>query len=446
MSIFYLLIGLNQSEGAVINTENVVDGKYISISQNSLVSVTEVTGKMVTTRTVGYLGVRQQLRPPCVSCPHGYNFLWVNVTNETSRLIVPNDNALIVANEVGEYEKTVTLTNCNPYLLHPLLPDHSILWVLCNPVGNQARVYRVSLMNLTTGPPLVVHTDSGPFFSQVGVIFEHEGTLHVILAEAKGLAFASQDNPQAQLHTLEETCSSVLRMTCLPSMEILIECGDRVSRTVENTYLFKYEDFECDDIHLRSGRKLGKIITSDDVSILASIAPNQIDILERNRNHIDRVTPTSNHKFHDAYIERVDGSHLMVYSDKRGKVHLYDISTALNGKDVSSQTIEGDYVTCENCSGLVMIGEGYFVTATDQEGMAWFSTAPPRHLRTSGSAEANRLAYSPSKLPSEVIISFDDSQTLRRVLGGVGGFILFVILVVVAGVGILACMRKKPWR
>ena len=445
MSIFYLLIGLNQNEAVAINAGNTVDGTYISVSQNSLVSVTEVTGNMVTTKIVGYLGVRQQLRPPCVSCPHGYNILWVNVTNETSWLIIPDNNALKIANEDGKYETTVTLSDCEPYLLHPLPYDHSILWVLCNPVGNEARVYRVSLMNFTTEPPLVVHTDSGPFLSQVGVVYEKAGTLHVILATANGLAFTSQNSQHAQVNTLEVACSSVLRMTGLLSMEILMECGNRGSSTVENTYLFNYDDSGFTDVHLRSGRKLGKIITSDDVSIFASVAPNGIDILERNQNRVGQVVPTSNHEFHDAYIESVAGSHLMVYSDKGGKVHLYNVSAALNGDDVSSQTIEGDYVTCMNCSGLLRIGEGYFVTATDPEGVGWFSTMPPKLLRTSRGIKADRLAYSSSKLPTEIVNSLDISRIVGGVIGGVAGLVLFIILVVVAGVGIVY-IWKKPWR
>ena len=422
-----------------------MNGLFLSIALDSFVSVTEVEGDKVTTESVGYLSEGKRMRLPCVSCPHGYNSLWANVTNQ---LIVPDDNALQIVSEDGSYETTVTLTNCDPYSMHSLLHDHSILWVLCNPVGNQARVYRVSLMNLTTEPPLVVHTNSGPFLSKVGVIFEKNGVLHVLLATASGLVYASQETPGVQTLSWDETCSSVLRLTdfndFLPK-KILIECGDIISRTVENTYLCDY-DFECSNVLLRS-RKLGKIITSDDVSILASIAPNQIDILERNQNHINRVAPSSNHKFHDAYIERVAGSHLMVYSDKGGKVHLYNVSAALNGEDVLSQTIEGDYVTCENCNGLVMIGEGYFVTATDS-GMAWFSTTPPELLRISIGIKADRLAYSSSQFPTAVIDTVTESPKTNPMMGAiVGGVVGILVVIAVISltllVGIVVIVHKR---
>ena len=439
---FYLpCIGPNQRVTMANKVGSELSGVYISISLDSLVSVTEVTkDDKVTLKNVGYLGHRQRMRPPCVSCPHGYNSLWTNVTNQ---LIVPDVNALKIVKEDGTYDKTVTLTNCDPYSMHPLLHDHSILWVLCNPVGNQAQVYRVSLMNLTTEDPFTVRSNLEPFLSQVGEIFEQGGTVHVILATANGLVYASQDTPEAAPIHLSETCLSVLRITEFNDYNggnFLIECGNSTSQTVVNTYLCDYA-FECSDVHLRSGRTLGKIITSDDVSILASVAPNGIDILERNQGRVIRVLPSSNHKFHDAYIESVAGSHLMVYSDKGGKVHLYDISTALNGEDVSSQTIEGDYVTCRDCSGLVRIREGYFATATDL-GVAWFSIAPPKLLRTSVGIKADRLAYSFSQLPSHDV-NLSRTVIIIIIVGVVIGSVVAVGIISLLLVIVILCWKKK---
>ena len=442
--------GPSHNNAVVNKVGNKVNGLFLSISLDTLVSVTEVVGDKVTTENVGYLDDRQRMRSPCVSCPHGYNSLWANVTNQ---LIVPDVNALKIVNEDGTHHKTVTLTNCDPYSMHTLLHDHSILWVLCNPVGNQARVYRVSLMNLTTEMPLVVSTNSRPFLPRVGVIFEQGGVLHAILATANGLAFASQDTPGVQPLDWNKRCLSVLRLTDFNDLllkKILIECGNGTSQTVENTYLCDY-NFECSDVLLPS-RTLGKIITSDDVSILASVAPNRIDILEWNQGHVSRVVPSPNHKFHDAYIERVTGSHLMVYSDKGGKVHLYNVSAALNGDDVSPQTIEGDYVTCEDCSGLVMIGEGYFVTATDPEGVAWFSTTPPELLRTSRGIKADRLAYSSSQFPTAVVDTVTESPKTNPMMGAIVGGVVgpFVVIVVIISltllVGIVVILHRRDIR
>ena len=67
-----------------------------------------------------------------------------------------------------------------------------------------------------------------------------------------------------------------------------------------------------------------------------------------------------------------------------------------------SQTIEGDYVTCMNCSVLLRIGEEYFATATNL-GVAWFSIAPPKLLHTLVGVKADRLAYFSSQLSSHVV-------------------------------------------
>lgn len=426
------------------------DGDYLAIGNDFRITRIIVTGSRMKVESLEFNGGEMTtLRPPRVSSSEGYNFFVSNFTQTNA--VIPDLHALHILTSEGVQER-VSLDSCDPLMLTTSQHDNSILLVLCSPEVTKVRVYRVSMVDWTVVSSLVFTSDAH-FLPNIGILSELEGDLYVILGTEDGLVYASKDRPQVMSFELQTTCSSVIALTLFPPKSatggFLKECGNRTERTVESTFLCELSNLSCSSVHTSPGQKLGKLVVSSDGSILVNIAANQISIQNMDSGVILDPIQAGTGTFHDGFVETVKESHTLIYSEKGGKVRLFDITLALKGVDVPSKTFEGDYATCRDCSGLLQLKEGFFVTATAQ-GVAWFSIKPPNFLRERRGFDATRLIYFPSSrtgphntTPNPTQQS-NASTSVGGVIGGVfGGVFGILVVIVIVGVVVLAIRRRE---
>ena len=426
------------------------DGVYLAISHDFRIATISGKGEITDVGRLGFNGGEMtRLRPPRVSSSEGYNFFVPNFT--CTNAVIPNFHALHILTSEGRQER-VALDSCDPLMLTTSRYDSSLLLVLCNPEVTKVRVYRVSMVNWTVVSSLVFTSDAH-FFPNIGILSELEGDLYVILGTEDGLVYASKDHPQVMSFELQTACSNVIALTLFPPKSatggFLKECGNRTERTVESTFLCELSHLSCSLVHTSPGRKLGKLVVSSDGSILVNIAADQIDIQKMDSGLILDPIQAGTGTFHDGFVETVNESHTLIYSEKGGKVRLFDITLALKGVDVPSKMFEGDYTTCRDCSGLLQLKEGFFASATTR-GVAWFSIKPPRFIHERTGFDATRLIFFPSSSPTEPHNTTPNPSQQTNgsaIVGGVLGSVLFMIVlglvVVVVTIAIIACNFEK---
>lgn len=419
-----------------------------------MITVTTVHDGIAKTHPRGYLGEEAKpIRTPCVSCPHGYNTLKANITSD---LIIPDSNALYIVNSEGSFRSRLSLSNCDPYMLRSSVDDHSFLYVLCKPTGREARLYLVDMSKWSTDDPWVFQYGSS-LLPDVGLIFERNGMIQAILATAGGLVFGSIEDFQLNHLPVGKTCSQVLRLTDFSNIlanKYVIECGNSTAGIVDNTYLCDTSIEGCQDVFFPPNRKLGKLVTSKDASILVNVGRNRIDIQKWNHESLSQVLHSitmTDKEFFDAFIETMGGSYILIYSEKSGSAYYYNITSDINGDDnVIRGKFQGEYTTCSDCSGLLQLKDGYFATGTS-EGVAWFSVTPPELLNTGSGFEASHLAYySASSLTPPLPGDLVDPPVNGPMIGGIGGavvgFLVVAGLVVIVSPVIVYYYRRRSKR